>query len=166
MHADNDPDIVIRNIGSSVLFTSTASRNSVGASIHGVGIEINAKLLPFLESVDKHDNRIISATLKSNPKTIVAACYSPHNVLDEPIVSDFYKKLSQVIEDVPSHSMLFVGGDMNAQVDPGFSYHSSSNLSGFLLHDFIQQHNLLIGNTLFQKKRSQLWTHRSPSGSN
>ncbi|XP_046858609.1 uncharacterized protein LOC124452060 [Xenia sp. Carnegie-2017] len=165
VHADNDPDIVIRNIGLSVLFTSTASRSSIGASIHGVGIAINAKLVPFLESVDKHDNRTISSILKGNPKTIVVACYSPHNVLDEPIVSDFYQKLSQVIEDVLSHSMLFVGGDMNAQVDTGVSYHSSSNLNGFLLFHFIQQHNLLIGNTLFQKKQSQLWSNRSPSGS-
>ena len=48
VHADNDPDIVVRNIGSSVLFTLTASRNSIGASIHGVGIAINTKLLPIL----------------------------------------------------------------------------------------------------------------------
>ena len=154
VHADNDPDIVVRNIGSSVLFTSTASRNSIGASIHGVGIAINTKLLPILKSVNKHDNRIVSATFKGNPKTTVVACYSPHNAVDESVVTEFYQKLSQVIEDVPSHYMLFVGGDMNAQVDTGFSYHSSSNRNGLLLLDFIQQHNLLIGNTLFQKKPS------------
>ena len=164
VHADNEPEIVIRDIGSSVLFTSTASRNSIGASIHGVGIAINSKMLPLLETVDKHDNCIICATFKGNPKTTVIACYSPHNALDESIITDFYQKLSQVIEDVPSHSMLFIGGDMNAQVNIGFSYHSSSNRNGLLLHDFIQQHNLVIGNTSFQKKPSQLWTHRSPSG--
>ena len=53
---------------------------------------------------------------------------------------------------------------MNAQVATGFSYHTSTNRNGILLHDFIHQHNLLIGNTLFQKKPSQLWTHRSPAG--
>ena len=164
VHNPSDPDIVVRNIGSYVLFTSTASRNSFGASVHCVGIAINAKLLVILESVVKHDNRIVSATFKGNPKTTVVACYSPHNAIDESIVSDFYQKLSQVIDDIPSHSMVFIGGDMNAQVATGFSYHTSTNRNGILLHDFIHQHNLLIGNTLFQKKPSQLWTHRSPAG--
>ena len=147
------------------MFTSTASDNYIGASIHGFVIAVNAKLLPILESVVKHDNRIVSATFKGNPKTTVVACYSPHNACDESITSEFYQKLSQVIDDVPLHSMLFIGGDMNAQVATGFSYHSSSNRNGILLHDFIHQHSLLLGNTLFQKKPSQLWTHRSPAGS-
>ena len=124
---------VVRKIGSSVLFTSTASRNSVGASIHGVGIAENAKLLAILESVVKHDNRIVSATFKGNPKTTVVACYSPHNAIDDSIVSDFYQKLSQVIDDVPFHTMVFIGGDMNAQVATGFSYHTSTNRNGILL---------------------------------
>ena len=81
MHSPSDPDIVLRNIGSTVLFTSTASRNSIGASIHGVGIAVNAKLLPILESVVKHDNRIVSATFKGNPKTTVVACYSPQKCM-------------------------------------------------------------------------------------
>ena len=108
MHNPSDPDIVVRNIGSSVLFTSTASHNSVGASIHGVGIAINAKLLEILESVVKHDNHIVSATFKGNPKTTVVACYSPHNAIDESIISDFYQKLSQVIDDVPSNSIWYL----------------------------------------------------------
>ena len=74
MHNPSDHEKVVRNIGSSVLVTSTASRNSVGASVHGVGIAINAKLLTILESVVKHDNRIVFATFKGNPKTTVVAC--------------------------------------------------------------------------------------------
>ena len=73
-------------------------------------------------------------------------------------------QLSDVIEDIPLHNMLFIGGDMNAQIAKGFSLHSTSNRNGLLLNELIEQHNLVIGDTSFQKSMGKLWTHRSPKG--
>ena len=75
VHSDSDPDIVARSIGSCTLFTSSAVRNDQNASIGGVAIAINTKFLPLLESVKKVNERIIKATFKGNPKTVVISCY-------------------------------------------------------------------------------------------
>jgi len=110
------------------------------------------------------DERIVSA-FKGNPKTTIISCYSPHSRFSDDALNDFYTKLSRAIEDVPLHSMLFIVSDMNAKIDSLFSFYSSSDRNGLLLLDFIEQHNLVVGNTTFQKPLSRLWTHRSPNGS-
>ena len=164
VHSDSDPDIVARSIGSSTLFTSSALRNVQNASIGGVAIAINTKFLPLLESVKKVNERIVKATFKGNPKTVVISCYSPHNSLPEEDVTNFYSSLSNTVDAVPPHSMLLIGGDMNAQIAGGFSLHLTTNRNGHHLVDFIRQHNLIVGNTSFQKHVNKLWTHRSPKG--
>ena len=165
VHSDTEPDIVARSIGTSTIFTASAVRNEQNASVRGVAIiTINSKLLPLLESVKKLDERIVKATFKGNPKTVVISCYSPHNNMLEEVVANFYNKLSNAVEDVPPHAMLIIGGDMNAQVASGFSLHDKTNRNGHHLVDFIQQHNLIIGNTSFQKHVNKRWTYRSPKG--
>ena len=164
VHSDTDPDIVARTIGTSTLFTASAVRNNQNASVRGVAITINSKLLPLLESVKKLDERIVKATFKGNPKTVVLSCYSPHNSLPDEDVVNFYTRLSNGVEDVPPHAMLIIGGDMNAQIANGFSLHDKTNRNGHHLIDFIQQHNLIIGNTSFQKHVNKRWTYRSPKG--
>lgn len=159
----SDPDIVTHNLGSSTLFTASAIRNDRGAAIHGVGISVQSKLLPLLLSVEKIDDRIVSATFKGNPKTTIISCYSPYSRLSDEALDEFYNKLSRAIEEVPIHSMLLIGGDMNAKIFARFSYHDSTNRTGILLIGLTEQHNLIIGSTTFQKLRSKLWTHRSPN---
>jgi len=53
------------------LYSLSATRNDRGASIRGVGIAIQSKLLPLLLPVKKIDERIVSATFKGNPKTTI-----------------------------------------------------------------------------------------------
>ena len=138
VHSNSEPDIVARSIGTSTIFTASAVRNEQNASVGGVAITINSKLLPLLESVKKLDERIVRATFKGNPKTVIISCYSPHNVVN------FFIKLSNAVKDIPPHAMLIIGGDMNAQVANGFSLHDKTNRKGHHLVDFIQQHNLII----------------------
>ena len=156
VHSVSDPEEVARDLGLTTLFTATAERNECGASVRGVGIAIKSNLLPSLISIKKVNERIIVATFRGNPKTVVISCYSPHNARPEEEVSAFYEKLSNVIEDIPLHNMLFIGGDMNAQIAKGFSLHRSSNRNGNFLNGFIEQHNLVIGNTSFQKSMGKL----------
>eukprot|EP00111_Clytia_hemisphaerica_P015620 TCONS_00046104-protein len=42
VHKPSDPEIMSHTLGNSTLFTSSASRNAQGASIHGVGIVIHS----------------------------------------------------------------------------------------------------------------------------
>ena len=106
VHSDTEPDIVARSVGTSTIFTASAVRNEQNASVRGVAITINSKLLPLLESVKKMDERIVKATFKGNPKKVIISCYSPHNNLPEEDVVSFYIELSNAVKDVPPHAML------------------------------------------------------------
>ena len=162
VHNDTEPDIVAPSIGTSTILTASAVRNEQKTSVRGAAITINSKLLPLLVSVKKLDERIVKATFKGNPKTVVISCYSPHNNMPEEDIVNFYNKLSIAVKDVPPHAMLTIGGDINAQVASGFSLHDKTNRNGHHLVDFIQQHNLIIGNMSFQKHVNKRWTYRSP----
>ena len=162
VHSDTEPDIDACSIGTSTIFTASAVRNEQNASVGGVAITINSKLLPLLESVKKLDEQIVKATFKGNPKTVIISCYSPHNNLPEEDVVNFYIKLSNAAKGVLPHAVLIIRGDMNAQVANGFSLHDKTNRNSHHLVDFIQQHNLIIGNTSFQKHVNKCLTYRSP----
>ena len=158
IHSLTDPDIVVHNLGNSTLFTVSASRNERGASIHGVGIAVKTSLLQLISSVKRVSDRILSVTFKGNPKTTIISCYAPHNATEEDIANNFYACLDNTVESVPSQNMLIVAGDFNAQLSEGFSLHTSCNRNGELLTNFTQSHNLIVGNTNFQKPRTKLWT--------
>ena len=63
--------------------------------------------------------------------------------------------------------MLAVCGDFNAKVsgDSRFSYHSETNDNGERLLDLIDEHQLVITNTRFQKADNKLWTYEDPKKS-
>ncbi|XP_038055821.1 craniofacial development protein 2-like [Patiria miniata] len=163
VHRPEDPDIRISSLGSSTIFTSSATRNRQGAAVGGVAITVQTSLLPLLTSISKINDRIMLAIFKGNPKTYVVSCYSPTNTSDEASITGFYKFLNDTIASIPLHALLVIGGDFNAHVARQFSYHSTTNRNGQLLSDFVNRNNLLITNTLFQKSSKKLWTHRSPN---
>ena len=98
VHNDIEPDIVAHSIGTSTIFTASAVQNEQKASVRGVAITINSKLLPLLVSVKKLDKRIVKATFKGNPKTVVISCYSPPNNMPEEDIVNFYNKLSNAVK--------------------------------------------------------------------
>ncbi|XP_038055814.1 craniofacial development protein 2-like [Patiria miniata] len=163
VHQPEDPDIRISSLGSSTIFTSSATRNRQGAAVGGVAITVQTSLLPLLTSISKINDRIMLAIFKGNPKTYVVSCYSPTNTSDEASITGFYEFLNDTIASIPLHALLVIGGDFNAHVARQFSYHSTTNRNGQLLSDFVNCNNLLITNTLFQKSSKKLWTHRSPN---
>ena len=163
VHIQEDPPIKATRIGRSTIFTVSATRNRQGAEVGGVGVVVKCALLQNLVSVTMITDRIIHALFKGNPKTLVILCYSPTNISDEKDVVEFYESLNQTVLHIPSHTCLVIGGDFNAQISNGFSYHSNTNRNGQLLLDFIHEHNLLMTNTLFCKPKSRLWTFRAPN---
>ena len=90
-------------------------------------------------------------------------CYSPTNSSPESEITEFYEALGQTVQAVPLHSMLMIGGDFNAPVSQGFSYHDNNNRNGQYLIDFTEEFNILIGNTSFQKLKNKLWTWKLPT---
>ena len=64
------------------------------------------------------------------------------------------------------HNFLLVCGDLNAKIGPEaahFTYNRETNENGEALIDLIEEHNLLITNTQFQKPRRRLWTFKYPN---
>ena len=86
-----------------------------------------------------------------------------YHVSDEKDVVDFYESSNQTVLHIPSHACLVIGGDFNAKVSNGCSYHSNTNINGQLLLGLIHELNLLMTNTLFCKPKSRLWTFRAPN---
>ncbi|XP_066922479.1 uncharacterized protein [Clytia hemisphaerica] len=164
VHKPSDPEIVSHDLDNCTLFTSSATRNEQGASIHGVGIVVHSSILPLLTFVDSIDENIMIAVFKGNPKTCVLSCYSPHNSRPEQEVIDFYETLDLITEAIPHHNMLLIQGDFNARLEGKFSFHDDFNRNGKYLREFSEQHNLVVGNITFQKPRKKLWTWRSPRG--
>jgi len=150
------------------LVTSSAMRNSIGASIGGVGFLMNSHSLKCLSSVEKINPRIVSASFTGNPATTIISCYSPTNCSDEDDISGFYRDLADTISNIPSHNLVLLCGDFNAQLgndDFRFSFHDSTNRNGSHLQDFITEFNLIVTNTHIQKPRRKLWTFQYPNAS-
>jgi len=103
------------------LFTASAYKNEINASVGGVGLTVQKQLLPILTSIKKVNDRILIATFRGNPKTVIISCYSPHNHAPIDEVEAFYEQLSNVISTIPPHNNLIIGGDFNARITGKFS---------------------------------------------
>ena len=163
MHSDGDPPICSHVIGPYTLFTASAWKSSINATIGGVGILIKSALLSLIQSIDKISDRVVSVTFKGNPKTTIISCYAPHSGHTDLEVEEFFEPLSNHLTLIPQHSFVFVCGDFNAQLKGSFTYHSVNNRNGSYLQDFMNEFNLLASNTCFQKRKNSLWTWRSPT---
>ena len=150
------------------LITASACKNSINATIGGVGILLSPRAIKSLNIIEKISPRIIIATFNGNPNTTVISCYSPTNVSDETEIEDLYTNLSLLSRDVPKHNVFIIGGYMNAQLgysnDNNYTYHNETNRNGKHLNDFIIENKLLCLNTKFQKKMGRRWTHTYPTG--
>ncbi|XP_066931364.1 craniofacial development protein 2-like [Clytia hemisphaerica] len=163
MHSAGDPPIYTNTIGPYTLFTASAWKSSVNATIGGVGILVKSSLLSLIQSIDKISDRIVSITFKGNPKTTIISCYSPHSGHSDLEVEQFFEPLTNHLISIPRHSFVSVCGDFNAHLKGAFSYHSENNRNGSYLQDFMNECNLLASNTCFQKRKTSLWTWKSPS---
>ena len=135
------------------LITCSAWKNSVNASIGGIGMLLSTTAYNALGSVEKISPRIMVATFNGNPQTTVICCYSPTNVSEETETEKFYTDLSAVTRQVPKHNILIIGGDFNAHLGQkdGFThaYHINTNRNGTMLKNFVPENNLLRLNIKF-----------------
>mgnify|MGYP001424411811 CR=1 FL=1 len=76
--------------------------------------------------------------------------------------------MSEVMQYVPAHNVVFVCGDFNAQLGTDNvpeSYNAHTNRNGEHLVDFLESFDLVAANTRFQKPDRKLWTCQYPNGS-
>ena len=145
------------------LATVSAWKNSVNATVGGVGMLIGPKALKTLNSNERLQPRMMAATFNGNPKATIISCYSSTNVIEETELVTFYEELSSLVRSIPKHTLLVIGGDMNAQIGKNrnnkYSLHNTSNRNGQHLTDFMIENRLTCLNTNYQKREGKLWTY-------
>ena len=149
------------------LITSSATRNSMGAAVGGVGILLNNKSFSALASVKPYTDRILVANFQGNPATTVVVTYCPTNVADDDIIEEHYNRLRGAIDAIPAHNLVIVVGDFNARIgsdDAKFTFHEATNRNGEHLLNLASEKEFVIANTYFRKKIGKLWTYISPGG--
>ena len=149
------------------LVTSSSWKNSMNASVGGVGFLLSSAAISNLIHVETISPKILLIELEGNPKTTIINAYSPHNASPVNEVEEFYSILKSTVEQVPAHNFLVIAGDFNARLGPNyvnFTYNDVTNRNGEMLQDFMDEFNLFSANTSFKKPRGQLWTHEYPTG--
>ena len=144
------------------LASVSAWKNSVNATVGGVGMLIGPRALKTLNSIERMQLRMMAAMFNGNPRATIISCYSPTNISEETELVAFYDELSSLVRSIPKH-MLVIGEDMNAQIGKNgndkYSLHNSSNRNGQHLTDFMIENRLTCLNTNFQKKEGKVWTY-------
>ena len=145
------------------LATVSAWKNSVNATVGGVGMLIGPRALKTLNSIERIRPRMMAATFNGNPRATIISCYSPTSVSEETELVTFYDELPSLVCSILKHNVLVIGGDMNAQIRKNgynkYSLHNMSNWNGQLLTDFMIENRLTCLNTNYQKREGKLWTY-------
>ena len=157
--------IRIEHVNSYQLVTASATKNTINATVGGVGFLLSPRIQKSLLSVEKINSRIILLHINGNPRLSTICCYSPTNCSSEEDKDEFYRKLSQTIDSLPLHNMLAVCGDFNAKLAGRFSFHTAGNDNGERMRNFTDEHQLIVTNTRFEKPLSKLWTYEDPKRS-
>ena len=125
------------------LATASAWKNSVNATLGGVGMLIGPRALKSLNSIEKIQPRMMVATFNGNCSATMISCYRPTNVSEENELIAFYDELSSLVRCIPKHNVLVIGVDMNAQIGKSrnreFSLQNASNWNGQYLRDFTME---------------------------
>ena len=71
----DDIDIKFNDIGKWSFVAASATKNSINATVGGVGILLSPKAKASLNSVSKISSRMIIASFNSNPALTILSCY-------------------------------------------------------------------------------------------
>ena len=139
-----------------MLATASAWKNSVNATVEGVGILIVPRALKSLNSMDRIQPRMVVVTFTGNPRVTIISCNSPSNVSEETELIAFYDVLSSLVHSISKHNILSIGGNMKDQTGKNgnhkFSLHNSSNRNGQHLTDFTIKNQINVPSYKLSKK--------------
>ena len=131
----HNEDIKYHDTGNGwTLATVSAWKNSVNATVGGVGILMGPRALKSLNSIERIQPKMMVATFNSNLRATIISRYSPTYVSEETELVAFYDELASLVRSIPKHNVLVIGGDMNAQIgkkgNNKYSQHNTSNRNG------------------------------------
>ena len=76
---------------------------------------------------------------------------------------------SSLIQHIPKHNILIIGGDMNSQIcknkNDKFCFYNLPNKNSKSLANFLLDNNLACLKTKFKKREGKLWTYTKPNNS-
>jgi len=158
------------NTGESCIFSGRED------NIHraGVGLMMSKEASKALMEWKPVNKRIITARLFSKYiKTSVIQVYAPTEDAEEEDKENFYEQLQATFNQLPTHYVKLIMGDLNAKVgaDPsGFGDIMGNhgvgerNDNGLLLLSFCEFNNLVVTGTIFPHRAIHKATWVSPAG--
>ena len=99
---------------------------------------------------------MMCASFNDNPCTTIVSCYSSTNSSKEMGIVTFFDELSSLVQHIPKHNALIIGGDMNAQIVKDKNKLCLYNLpyrNKEYLADFSLKNRLAYLNTILKKRR-------------
>ena len=141
----------------------------------GLALQINKNFTDYVESFEKHSDRIISCKIKQHGKTSlqIIQVYAPTYDHDNETVELFYEELEKA-KDKKACSHHIVMGDFNAKIGvrnindkmkcTGPFGTGNRNERGERLLDFTEENNVVVTNSLFFKAANRYWTWEAPGG--
>ena len=119
------------------------------------------------------ERRMVARFKSRYTKLSVIQCYTPTNDVEEETKDTFYQQLQKALDNVPSHDVLLVIGDLNAKVGRSNEVREKTmgkngcgemNDNGERLADICGLNDLVIGGTIFEHKEIHKLTLISPDG--
>ena len=142
--------------------------------MYGVGIILNKVASRTLLSWEPISNRIMTARIQGkHTKVTIVQVYAPTNAANDTDKDAFYETLQNAIDNIPSHDLIILMGDLNAQLHSDRNGYKlikgpfgtgNLNNNGERMQDFCQQNKLKIMNTFFRHKPIHKTTWTSPDG--
>ena len=121
---------------------------------------IGPKAIKTLNSIERIQPRMMTATFNGKPRATIISCYSPTIISEETKLAFFYEELSSLVRSIPKHNLIILGGDMNAQIGKNrhnkYSLHNTSNRNGQHLTDFMIENILTCLNKKLSKKGGKI----------
>ncbi|XP_055388264.1 craniofacial development protein 2-like [Condylostylus longicornis] len=136
---------------------------------HGAGIIIKKALKTALLAWKPISNRIMTVCFRSRiNNTTIVQCYVPAEISEDEIKDEFYEQITATLSDVPKSDILILMGDFDAKVGskpwPAVGGHVMGvrNNNGERLKETCEQHDLVVGGTIFPHKSIYKYTWVSP----
>ncbi|KAL0271865.1 UNVERIFIED_CONTAM: hypothetical protein PYX00_008828 [Menopon gallinae] len=153
--------------------TSTTRQHNIRRQ-YGVAFAVANNYLHTVKRFTPVNDRIYHIRIKSKPQDIcIINAYAPTEDKEEDIKEEFYELLEHTYDNLPTHCVRIVIGDMNAQIGkenhfrPTIgpdSLHETCNDNGNRLVNFAISKNMTIASTYFPRKNIHKHTWTSPDG--
>ena len=138
---------------------------------NGVGITMTERLKDYVVQVERRGDRLMLVRLVIQEETInVISAYAPQPGLGAVEKKSFWDSLDELVRSCPEDQRLVLGGDLNGHIGVGADGYSGvhgsfgfgeRNEDGRTILEFATAHDLLIANSFFQKRDTQLITFQS-----